>query len=159
MSSATGQDKIAYTMLKHLPRSGMDFLLHIFNLCWSLPSIPSIIPIQRWKSLSTLLLPSGLSLPSCISKLFECIILSRLFFFMESNSILSPHQASFCPGRSTLNQILYLSQSISDGLNKPKPGFRTILATIDFSKAFDSVLHPAFFHKLISAASLLALLV
>ena len=31
-STATGPDKVSYPMLKHLPRSGMDFLLHIFNL-------------------------------------------------------------------------------------------------------------------------------
>ena len=37
------------------------------------------------------------------------------------------------------------------GFNKPRPGSRTILSTIDFSKAFDSVWHPALFHKLISA--------
>ena len=37
------------------------------------------------------------------------------------------------------------------GFNKLWPGSRTILATIDFSKAFDSVWHPALFHKLISA--------
>ena len=92
-----------------------------------------------------------ISLTSCISKLFERIILSRLLFFLESNSILSPCQAGFRPGRSTLDQILYLSQSISDGFNKPRPGSRTILSTIDFSKAFDSVWHPALFHKLISA--------
>ena len=30
-STATGPDKVAYHMLKHLPLSGMDFLLHIFN--------------------------------------------------------------------------------------------------------------------------------
>ena len=31
-STATGPDKVAHPMLKHLPRSGMDFLLYIFNL-------------------------------------------------------------------------------------------------------------------------------
>ena len=71
--------------------------------------------------------------------------------FLESNSIFSPRQTGFRTGRSTLDQILYLSQSISDGFNKPRPGSRTILSTIDFSKAFDSVWHPALFHKLISA--------
>ena len=40
---------------------------------------------------------------------------------------------------------------------KPRPGSRTILATNDFSKAFDSVWHPALLQKLISAG-LLALL-
>ena len=110
-----------------------------------------LFPYTRWESLTTLLLPSGLSLISCVSKLFERIILSHLLFFLESNSILSPHQAGFRPGRSTLDQILYLSQSISDGFSKPRPGSRTILSSIDFSKAFDCVWHSAIFHKLISA--------
>ena len=93
----------------------------------------------------------SISLTFCVSKLFERIILFRLLFFLESNSILSPRQAGFRPERSTLDQILYLSQSISNEFNKPKPSSRTILSTIDFSKAFDSVCHPALFHKLISA--------
>ena len=92
-----------------------------------------------------------ISFTSFVSKLFERIILFRLLFILESNSILSSRQAGFRPGRSTLDQIRYLSQSISDGFNKPRPGSRTILSTIDFSKAFDSIWHPAVFHKLISA--------
>ena len=157
-ATATGPDKVAYPMLKHLPRSGLDFLFHIFNLSWFLHSFPSIwktssiIPIHKMgKPLDSPASFRPISLTSCVSKLFERIILSRLLFFLESNSILSPRQASFRPGRSTLDQILYLSQSISDGFNKPRPGSRTILSTIDFSKAFDSVWHPALFHKLISA--------
>ena len=31
-SAAIGPDKVPYSLLKHLPCSGMDFLLHIFNL-------------------------------------------------------------------------------------------------------------------------------
>ena len=88
-----------------------------------------------------------ISLTSCASKLFERMILSRLLFFLESHSILSPRQTGFRPGRSTLDQIL----SLSDGFNKPRPGSPTILYTIDFSKAFDCVWHPALFHKLILA--------
>ena len=90
-------------------------------------------------------------LSTYVSKLFECIVLSHLLFFLGSNSILSPRWAGFRPGRSTLDQILFLAQSISDGFNKPRPGSRTILSTINFSKAFDSVWHHALYHKLISA--------
>ena len=46
-STAIGPDKVAYPILKHLPRSGMDFLLYIFNLSWSSHSFPSI-----WKTSS-----------------------------------------------------------------------------------------------------------
>ena len=144
-------------MLKHLPRSGMDFLLHIFNLSWTSHSFlsiwktSSIIPIHKMgKLLDSPASFQPISLTSCVSKLFERIILSSLLFFLESDSILSPRQASFRPRRSTLDQILYLSQSISDGFNKSRPGSRTILSTINFSKAFDSVWQPALFHKLIS---------
>ena len=136
----------------------MDFLLYIFNLFWSLHSFPSIwktssiIPFHKMgMPLDSLASFRPISLTSCVSKLFELIILSRLLFFLESNSILFPRQAGFRPGRSTLDQILYLSQSISNGFNKPRTSSRTILSTIDFSKDFDSVWHPALFHKLISA--------
>ena len=96
-STATVPDKVAYPMLKHLPRSGMDFLLHIFNLSWSSHSFPSIwkissiIPIHKMgKPLDSPASFRPISLTSCVSKLFERIILSRLLFFLESNSILSP---------------------------------------------------------------------
>ena len=136
-------------MLKHLPHYGMDFLLHIFNLSWTLHSFSSIwktssiFPIHKMeKPLDSPASFRPISVTSYVSKLFERIILSRLLFFLESNSILSRRQACFLPSRSTLDQILYFSQSISDGFNKPRPGSRTILSTIDFSKAFDSVWHP-----------------
>ena len=67
-STAIGPVKVAYPMLKHLPRSDMDFLLHIFNLSWiCIPFLPSErhLPLflsTRWESLSTLLLSYGLSL-------------------------------------------------------------------------------------------------
>ena len=93
----------------------------------------------------------SIPLTSCVSKFFEGIILSRLLFFLESNSILLPRQAGFYAGRYTLDQILYLFQSISDGFNKPRPRSRTILCTIDVSKAFDSVCHHSLSRKLISA--------
>ena len=54
-STATGPDKVVYLMLKHFPRSGMDFLLHIVNLSKTLHSFPSIwkissiIPIHKMR--------------------------------------------------------------------------------------------------------------
>ena len=123
-STATCPDKVAYPMLKHLPRSGIDFLLHIFNFFWTLHSFPfiwkisSIIPMHKMgKPLDSPAFFQPISLTSCISKLFECIILSCLLIFLKSNSILSPCQAGFCPERSTLDQILFLSCFILDGFN------------------------------------------
>ena len=99
-----------------------------------------------------------ISLTFFVSKRFERIIFFHLLFFLESNSILSFRQAGFNSGRSTLDRILFHAQSISNGF-KLRPGSRTIFATIDFSKAFDSVWHPPFSPNSFRLASLLALLV
>ena len=116
-STATGPDKVAYPMLKHLLRSGMDLLLYIFNLSWSSHSFPSIwktssiIPIHKMgKPLDSPASFQPISLTSCVSKLFECIILSRLLFFLESNSILSPRQAvSALVGLHSIKFFTFLS--------------------------------------------------
>ena len=100
-----------------------------------------------------------ISLTSCVSKLFERIILSRLLFFLESNSILSPRQAGFHPGRFPLDQILYLSQSISDGFNKPRPGSWTILPLSISPKLLTLSGIPPFSTNLFWLASVLALLI
>ena len=99
-----------------------------------------------------------ISLTSCISKLFERIILCRLLFFLESNSILTPCQTGFRPERSTLDEILFLPQPISDGFNKPRLGSRFSLLSI-FQKLSTRPGTPPFFTNLIRLASLLALLV
>ena len=164
-STATGPHKVAYPMLKHLPRSGMDFLLYIFNLSWSSHSFPSIwkassiIPIHKMgKPLDSPASFRPISLTSCISKLFKHIILYRFLFFLESNSILSPRQADFRPKWSTLDQILYLSQSISDGLTNPGRALgRSCLLSIS-PKLLTLSGIPFFSTNLFRLASLLALL-
>ena len=145
-STATGPDKVAYPIF--LALAWIFFFTSSISLGLRIPFLP-LFPYTRWERLSCFL-PAYLSHLLHL-KAFKCIILSRLLFFLESNSILSPRQAGFCPGRSTLDQILYLSQFILDWFSKPRPGSWMILSTIDLSKALDSVWHPALFHKLISA--------
>ena len=76
--------------------------------------------------------------------------LRELTYFFEQQDILSPVQAGFRPGRSTVDQVLLLSQSIADFFYQSKPGARTVHATVDFAKAFDSVWHSALLSKLLS---------
>ena len=74
-STATGPDKVAYPMQKHLPCSGINFLLHIFNLSWTLHSFPSIwktssiISIHKMgKPLNSPASFQSISFTSCVSK-------------------------------------------------------------------------------------------
>ena len=156
--SATGPNRVACPMLGRLPRSGVDFLLRILGLSWSSRSFPSI-----WKTSSIISMhrvggPLGspasfrpVSLASYVSGLFGRIVLSRLFFFLESGFVLSPCRAGFRPGQSALDQVLCLSRSVANGFDGPGLGSRTIRSSVDFSGAFGSVWRPALFHRLISA--------
>ena len=78
------------------------------------------------------------------------MLLGRLTYFLEQQNIFSPVQAGFRPGRSTVDQVLLLSHSIADSFHQTKPGARTVLAIVDFGKAFDSVWHSALLSKLLS---------
>ena len=156
-STSSGPDQITYSLLSHLPQSALHFLLYIFNLSWSTHTFPSawkqstIIPILKSGKPSDS--PSSyrpISLTSCTSKLFERMVLGRLTYFFEQQDIFSPVQAGFRPDRSTVDQILLLSQSIADSFHQSKPGARTVLATVDFAKALDSVWHSALLSKLLS---------
>ena len=158
LSTAAGPDLVAYPLLRHLPPDSLSFLLFIFNLSWSTHSFPSvwkassIYPVH--KSSKPTDAPSSfrpITLTCCISKLFERLVLARLSFLIESQDLLTPLQAGFRPGRSTTDQIVLLTQSISDGFHGSRPACRTVLATVDFSRAFDSVWHPALFHKLLAS--------
>ena len=56
------------------------------------------------------------------------------------------------PGRSVYSGSKSVSFLVHcRWFNKPMPGLRTILATVDFSKAFNKVWHPIVANKLVSA--------
>jgi len=97
------------------PSSAQQHLLSIFNWfrssqtfssCWK-PA--TIIPIHKPDKLADS--PASfrpISLTSCISKLFERLVLNRLCYYLESKNLITPTQASFRPGSSTIDQVLVL---------------------------------------------------
>ena len=105
-STATGPDKVAYPMLKHLPRSGMDLLLYIFNLFWSSHSFPSvwktssIIPIHKMGILFHSLSPPAYR--SCLNASFYLVYSSfwdLIPFSLPArpvSALLGLHSIKFC---------------------------------------------------------------
>jgi hypothetical protein len=53
--------------------------------------------------------------------------------------MLNSDQSGFRPQRLTENQVIRLSQAISDDFQAKKPSNRTVLALLDFSKAYNKV--------------------
>ena len=77
-STDTGPDKVVYSMLN------LSLTLHSFSSIWKTSSIISIHKMGKPFHYPASFRP--ISLISCVSKLFERIILSRLLFFLESLS-------------------------------------------------------------------------
>ncbi|KAK7102290.1 hypothetical protein V1264_020529 [Littorina saxatilis] len=77
-----------------------------------------------------------ISLTSCVGKLMERLINTRLTWHLEKNNTFSPEQAGFRQHRSTEDQVTYISQKIEDGYQDKK---HTLTIWIDMEKAFDKV--------------------
>ncbi len=75
----------------------------------------------------------------------ESIIASDIKSFLFSNGLISDHQFGFRPGHSTLDMLLLLSQQWMEVLNA-KQEIRAV--SLDISRAFDTVWHPALLTKL-----------
>ena len=74
------------------------------------------------------------------------LVTNRLQYYVESMHLLTKYQAGIRHGRSTDDQLLRLSQSISDGFRQ-SPMQRTVVALIDYSRAYDNVWRDALFMK------------
>ena len=66
------------------------------------------------------------------------MLAERIYFLVESRSILSPFQAGYRKMRGCEDQIARTIQEIEDGFQCPKME-RSVLVLLDFSKAFDTV--------------------
>ena len=165
-STATGPVIAAYPMLKHLPRSGIDFLLHILNLSWSSHSFPSIwktssiIPIHKMENVSTLLLPSGLSLSppayqSCLNASFYPVFSS---FWNLIPFSLPARPVSALVGLHSIIFCTFLSPFRMGSTNPGRVFGRSCLLSISPKLSTLSGIAP-FSTNLFRLASLLALLV
>ena len=141
-TSSTGPDGISYRHLKQLGPVAIRALTSIFNHSVINNSIPNlwktakIIPILKPNKTPTE--PASyrpISLLCNPIKILERLILTNI----TPHIPLSPSQHGFRALHSTTTLLTSLTQTTLEGLNTPKPALRTLLATIDISKAFDTV--------------------
>ena len=88
----------------------------------------------------------GLSLTSCLGKLFTSLLQLRISEFLETNNLLSTNQGGFRKNYRTIDHIFILRTIINKYIYKCKK--KIYVCFIDFKKAFDSVWRSALFFKL-----------
>jgi len=111
---------------------------HIFNHYISQSYKTSlIIPILKpQKDKTDISSYRPISLNCCLSKTMDKIIANRLWWFLNNDKLLHPHQFGFKKGKSTSDNLLYADHIITKSLNTRK---HTSLISLDFARAFDRV--------------------
>ena len=142
---AAGPDDIPPTFLKNLGKVALNELLEIMNQSFHTGILPKIwkhaiiIPIlKNGKPASKLESFRPISLTSVVVKTLERMIVNRLYYEAETKGWISDKQAGFRARRSCEDQVLRMVQGVSDNFQE-KPSKRTVMALIDYSKAYDRV--------------------
>ena len=159
-NKASGIDNIINEFLKHSPESYKHLLLKLFNVILKTGIIPTdwcisfISPIYKNKGKKSD--PNnyrGISIISCLGKLFTALINERLTKFADQNEIIGEEQAGFRAGYSTQDHIFTLHAIIEtylkqiDSKNEKK---KLYCAFIDYQKAFDLVDRSCLWAKLLA---------
>ena len=138
-----GPDKVHNEMLINLGKKAKQLLLELYNKTWTEGHLPkmwklaTITPIlKKGKKANDPKSYRPISLTSCIGKLCERILNSRLYWWLESSGLVSQHQAGFRSKSRTEDQLFRLSQRIIDGFQKKE---QTTAVFVDLQQAYDRV--------------------
>ena len=151
---ACGIDHIRNEFLKSCPEPIMQLITDLFNLVLKTGIIPEswcigmILPLYKNKgSVDDPDNYRGITLLSCIGKLFTAVINSRLTKYIDAVGALGDEQAGFRHGHSTTDHIFTLFAIIQLYI---KNGRRLYCAFIDYRKAFDFVDRSSLWLKMLS---------
>ncbi|GFX42049.1 RNA-directed DNA polymerase from mobile element jockey [Trichonephila clavipes] len=148
-----GLDQISNRMIKNLPLKFLLFITLLINQLFKNSYFPNswetavVIPILKPDKDSAL--PSNyrpISLLSCLSKVYEFVLLQRLNQHCAAFNFIIPQQCGFRPKCSTVHQLLRVTELIHSGFAKHEA---TGILFLDIAKAFDKIWHDGLLIKLI----------
>ena len=90
----------------------------------------------------------GITILSCLGKLFTAVLNERLGVFLETNNILGKEQAAFRKEYSTLDHIFSIQCLLDLYLSRKK---RLYCCYVDYRKAFDSIERVRLWQKLLAS--------
>ena len=150
-TKVNGPDMIAARVIKKCAPEIAEPLSNLFNSSFLNSRLPSqwkeanVTPVFKKDDRSSPTNYRPISLLCIISKVMEAIIADDLRNFLFSNNLISQRQFGFRPGHSALDMLISLTQRWSDALNNK---WEVRAVSLDISRAFDTVWHPALLSKL-----------
>ncbi|KAF2346678.1 Reverse transcriptase domain [Trinorchestia longiramus] len=150
--TATGHDDIHNEHLKHIPDNYKTWLLQLYNKSLQSGMLPTvrqpaiIIPLPKPnKPLISVNSYRPISLLSCVQKLIERLIVSRLIFFLEQKGVFRKSQGGYRRRLSAIDQVTKLEAAIRSTLVHKSI---MLCLFVDFSSAFDTVWPMGVLYKL-----------
>ena len=152
-NKSEGMDFIKNEYLKNCPPRVVILIVKIFNLILRTGHVPFewcvglIVPIFKKKG--SHFDPNnyrGITLLSCLGKLFTLCLNTRLTKFATDRHIIGEEQTAFREGYSTMDNAFVLNELINLYLHKKQ---RLYCCFIDYQKAFDTINRSALWGKLI----------
>ena len=147
-----GPDKFLNEFFIHGNNELLIYLHSLFNKILDLEYYPEswseglIVPLHKKGPLDNVNNFRGITLLSTIGKLFTRILNNRLTDWADEYSVYIEAQAGFRADMSTVDNIFVLHGLINHLLDK---GEKLFCAFVDFTKAFDYVVHDIIWYKLI----------
>ena len=151
-TKAAGPDKLPARLLKETAHQIAPMYTHLFSQSYQHGLLPdswtrsTVCPIFKKGNRS---LPENyrpISLTAIPCKLFEHIIVSKIWDHLNKHNIITNRQHGFRKGMSCETQLIEALHDWTEIMNQGQDQIDVIL--LDFSKAFDSVPHQRLLHKL-----------
>ena len=150
-----GIDNILNEFLKNCPDEALPAIVKLFNIILESGKVPLewsvgiIKPLYKNKGdINDVNNYRGITLLSCLGKLFTSIINTRLYDYVTRENILGNEQVGFRPKHSTLDHIFALHVITNFYISQGKQLF---CAFVDYSKAFDFIDRAYLWQKLLDS--------
>ena len=142
---APGPDGIHNNLLKHLPEDTLKILKEILKKIWISADFP-----QQWRVATVIPIPKPnkdhtdplsyrpIALTSCLCKVLERMINTRLIWYLEKYRILDRSQCGFRKHRSTTDHLVSLERYLWDAFAQRQ---QAVGLSFDLEKAYETTWH------------------
>jgi hypothetical protein len=150
-SNAIGLDEIPLRFIKLLLPIIMPALSHIFNSCLTFSEFPKLWKVGKIIPIAKVALPNTvddyrpITILPAVSKALEKLIKNQIVDYLSQNNLLCKYQSGFREGHCTTTTVLKVIDDLSAAIDSRQ---LSVLALLDFSKAFDLVNHNLLLNKL-----------
>jgi len=149
---SSGYDLIKNEMIKYGHNVLIKPITKLFNLVLNSQYFPQewskgrIISIHKKGDANNPSNYRGITISSCVGKLFNAVLNNRLCKFLDDKNVICDEQSGFRKKHRTTDHMFILKNIVDKYKREKKPLF---IAFIDFKQAFDTIQHQTLFHRLI----------